>query len=597
MPAALARGGLVGAVVVVVKDGQVLLAKGYGYADRDKNKPMDAARTLVRPGSISKLFTWTAVMQLVERGKLDLDADINTYLDFRIRPFDGQPLTMRNLMTHSAGFEESNKHLVAANASRLMSLGDYLRAVQPDRIYSPGRVPAYSNYGVALAGYIVQRISKQPFEEYIEEHIFAPLNMRHSTFRQPLPKGLIGEMAQSYAAAGAPPTPFELINAAPAGSLSATGQDMARFMIAQLDEGRYGANKILQPYTAQAMQATLVRPIDGLDSMTLGYFRRDTRGPITIGHGGATEAFQSNLVMLPEHKLGVFVSVDGPARPGRALHRDLIDGLLQRYYPARGPSPPTLVTAYLHGLQLQGRYESSRQSSSNFLAIGRLFGSATIEMNGDETLSVSTLRTRDGRVKRWREIEPYVWREVDGDSRFAAKVVDNVVIAVSSDDGSPAIWLQPVPNWRSPDWMLPLLCAVAAAHVFALALWPIAVLVRRHTQSPLRLDGHERDLRLLTFFGLICNTLMGVLWFVIVQRATGSIRSLDGGLDPAIRLAQLLGLLSIAVAIVAVLNARAAWRGPPQRLRQFSATSIALACVAVVWLVFALKTMQWSLVY
>ncbi|MGO4262467.1 serine hydrolase domain-containing protein [Lysobacter sp. TAB13] len=597
VPTALARGGLTGAVVVLVKDGQVLLAKGYGYADREQGKPMNAARTLVRPGSISKLFTWTAVMQLVERGKLDLDADINTYLDFRIRDEYGQAITLRHLMTHSAGFEESSKHLFAAQPSQLMALGDYVKAVQPQRIFPPGQVPAYSNYGVALAGYIVQRVAREPFDDYVEEHIFAPLGMRHSSFRQPLPKGLAADMAKSYVAPGAPPIPFELVNAAPAGSLSTTGEDMARFMIAHLDQGRYRNDTILQTYTAQAMQNTLVRPIPGLDAMSLGFFRHDSYGPITLGHGGATEAFQSDLVLLPEHKLGVFVSASGPARAGRALHRDLIDGLLRRYYPAREPPPPTQVTAYLHGRQIEGRYESSRQSSGNFLAIGRLFATSVIELNGDETVSVSSLRKPDGRVKRWREIGPYLWREVDGDSRLAAKVIDNEVIAVSSDDVPAAMWLQPVPAWRSPGWIVPLLYLAAMVHVLALALWPVAALIRHRTQRPLLLDSRERDLRLLTFIGLSGNVLLALLWVWILSRAEVSVRSLDGSLDPLIRIAQLLGLLSIATAVIAALNLRAAWSMPVRRLRRACAVAIAVACIAVVWLVFALKTMQWSLVY
>ncbi|SDX91438.1 CubicO group peptidase, beta-lactamase class C family [Lysobacter enzymogenes] len=597
VPSALARGGLAGAVVVVVKDGQILLAKGYGYADRAKGRPMDAARTVIRPGSISKLFTWTAVMQLVEQGKLDLDADVNDYLDFRIRDYHGQGITLRQLMTHSAGFEESSKHLFAADASRLRPLRAYLETVQPQRIYPPGKVPAYSNYGVALAGYIVERVARQPFNDYIEQHVLMPLDMRRSTFRQPLPKGLAGDVALSYASAGAQPIGFELVNPAPAGALSTTGRDMAHFMIAQLDQGRYRGVEILKPYTAQAMQRAASTPVAGLDSMTLGFFRRDKHGLVAIGHGGATQAFQSNLALVPDKKLGVFVSVDGPGAAGRALHRDLIDGLLKRYYPERGTPPATRLTARLHGKQLVGRYENSRQSASNFLAIARFLGSSVVTLNDDDTVSVSSLRTRDGRIKRWREIEPYVWQELDGDSRLAAKREHGQIVAIASDDAPPAMWLQPVPAWRSAGWMLPLLYAAAAVHVLALALWPAAALVRRHTQRRLKLDGRERDLRLLTFFGLIANLALLALWLWILGRVDASATLLDGQLDPALRIAQLLGVLSIAVAVVALLNARAAWKPPMQRLRRVCAVAMAAACVAVVWFVLALHTLQWSLVY
>jgi len=597
VPQAIARGGLAGAVVVVVKDGQVLLSKGYGYADVERRKPMDPARTLLRPGSISKLFTWTAVMQLVERGKLDLDADVNAYLDFKIRDYYGQPITLRHLMTHSAGFEESSKHLFAADPSRLLKLGDYLKAVQPRRIYAPGTVPAYSNYGAALAGYIVERVAGQPFDDYVEEHLFEPLRMHRSSFRQPLPKGLAGDMAQGYVAAGAAPVPFELVNPAPAGSLSSTGEDMAHFMLAQLDQGRYGNDAILQQHTLQSMQATALRPIPGLDAMALGFLRRDGRGPVVIGHGGATEAFQSSLMLLPMHRLGVFVSADGPARAGRALHRDLVDAVIRRYYPSPAADLPTLPSAHLHGEQLRGRYENSRGSASNFLVMARLFGGATVVLNDDDTVSVSSLRGRDGRIKRWREIEPYVWREVDGDSRLAAKMSGTEVVAISSDDVSAAMWLQPVPGWRSPGWMLPLLFATLGVQALALCLWPIAAIVRTQTQRRLRLDGRERDLRLLTMFGVISNLLLAGLWWWLLVRAEASVRALDGGLDGWIRLAQLLGLLCVPIAIVACLNARAAWRGPMQRLRRVCAVAIAAACLAMVWFVFALKTMSWSLVY
>ncbi len=95
------------ATVSVVKDGELFFAKGYGYADRESRRPVDPERTLFRPGSISKLFTWTAVMQLVEQGKIDLDADVNEYLtDFRIPDTFPEPITMEHLMTHTPGFED-----------------------------------------------------------------------------------------------------------------------------------------------------------------------------------------------------------------------------------------------------------------------------------------------------------------------------------------------------------------------------------------------------------------------------------------------------------------------------------------------------------
>src|SRR5436305_10468138 len=182
MPQQLAREDIAGAVISVVKDGKVLFAKGYGYSDVEKKKPVSPEDTLFRPGSISKLFTWTSVMQLVEQGKLDLDRDVNDYLDFKIPATYPKPITLRNIMTHTAGFEESVKELFVPEDAKPLPINDYLPRHIPKRIFAPGTTPAYSNYAATLAGYIVERVSGRPFNDYVTENIFNPLKMSHSTF-------------------------------------------------------------------------------------------------------------------------------------------------------------------------------------------------------------------------------------------------------------------------------------------------------------------------------------------------------------------------------------------------------------------------------
>ena len=135
MPDALNRADIAGAVVVVVKDGQPLFERGYGVMDVKSRRPVDPETTLFRPGSVSKLFGWTAVMQQVEAGKIDLDADINKYLDFKIPPRDGKPVTMRNLMTHSAGFSDAGKDLILTDPKRVKDLGAIVRSsVEPPSV-------------------------------------------------------------------------------------------------------------------------------------------------------------------------------------------------------------------------------------------------------------------------------------------------------------------------------------------------------------------------------------------------------------------------------------------------------------------------------
>src|SRR5204862_5866612 len=154
IPAQLQSRDIAGAVISVVKDGHVLLAKGYGYADFAAKKPVVADKTLFRPGSISKVFTATAVMQLVEQGKLDLDRDVNEYLDFAIPKTYPEPVTLRRLLTHTAGFEETLKNLFVAHESDLKPLRTYLVNQMPPRIFSTGKVVSYSNYGFTVAVYI-----------------------------------------------------------------------------------------------------------------------------------------------------------------------------------------------------------------------------------------------------------------------------------------------------------------------------------------------------------------------------------------------------------------------------------------------------------
>src|SRR6266576_6603227 len=270
VPLQLSQTDIAGATVSIVKDGKLIFAKGYGYADVQKKLSVSARETLFRPGSISKLFTWTAIMQLFEQGELDLDRDVNEYLDFRIPEAFGKPITLKNIMTHTPGFEEQIKDLFTTSGTP--NLGEYLKTHIPARVYPPGTVPAYSNYATALAGYIVQRVSGRPFDEYIAENILKPLNMTRSTFAQPLPPSLAPLMSGGYRLGSDPAQPFEVINPFPAGSLSSSAADMAQFMMAHLQDGQLGEVHILKPETARLMHSRLFALDDAANAMCYGFY-------------------------------------------------------------------------------------------------------------------------------------------------------------------------------------------------------------------------------------------------------------------------------------------------------------------------------------
>ncbi len=286
VPLQIEADDVAGTVISVVKDGKILFAKGYGFSDVEKRKPVSASDTLFRPGSISKLFTWTSVMQLVQRGKLNLDQDVNTYLDFTIPPAFGKPITLRNIMTHTPGFQETIKELLVADAAAMRPLNEYLREHIPARIFPPGVTPAYSNYATSVAGYIVQRVSGKPFEQYVADNIYTPLGMPHSTFVQPLPPNLAPLMSNGYTRASEPAKPFEFIQAYPAGSVSTTATDMCNFMIAHLQNGQFGGAQILNPDVAELMHSANSHPIRA----SMAWRSASTRNPEMVTASSAMAA-------------------------------------------------------------------------------------------------------------------------------------------------------------------------------------------------------------------------------------------------------------------------------------------------------------------
>jgi len=363
MPSALKMAQVPGAVVVIVKDGRPLVQQGYGWADRDRRTPVDAQRTLFRPGSISKLFTWTAVMQLVEQGKLDLDADLNRYLDFKLPEHPGKPLTLRHVLTHTTGFEETARNLITYDAGT-PDLAQVLKSYVPPSLYPPGERPGYSNYATALAGYIVQRVSGMPFDDYIEQRILWPLGMRHASFRQPLPPALAPLMSQGWESQDEPPKGFEIVSMAPAGSLSATGEDMGRFMTAFLQQGRLGNAQLLKPETVAQMHGQITRPMPDLMGIGLGFYQHDLNGHRGVGHGGDTVLFHSDLALFLDDGVGLFVSVNSPGKgeQGKWLRDRVMESFADRYLPDTRPPTPRSVddaTAKAHGQALAGYWQST----------------------------------------------------------------------------------------------------------------------------------------------------------------------------------------------------------------------------------------------
>jgi CubicO group peptidase (beta-lactamase class C family) len=593
LPYALQRGNIAGAVVVVVKDGAILLEKGYGYADVAKRRPVDPARTLFRPGSVSKLFTWTAAMQLVEQGKLDLDHDVNEYLDFKIPPAFGKPITLRNIMTHTPGFEEIEKNLIVSDSTRIKSLEAYLKDWTPHRIFPPGQVPAYSNYATALMGYVIQRVSGERYDDYIERHIFGPLGMEHATFRQPLPDRLKGDMARGYQVASGEPKPYEVVIAAPAGSLAASGHDMGRFMIAHLQNGRLGSAEVLKPETAKLMHGTPLTIVPRVNRMLLGFYETNRNGRRVIAHGGDTYWFHSDLHLFIDDGVGLFISMNSPGKEGAAgpVRTNLFYQFADRYLPgetADGRVDPK--TAMEHARLMAGHYDNSRRSQSSFLSILGLIGDVKVAVNQDSTISLPLLEGLNGEPKKWREVSPFIWREVDGKDWLAAKVDGGRVAMFTGDEISPFMMFLPTPWWRSSVWLLPLLEVSVAALVLTLLLWPTAALVRRHYRVAFALESDQasahRWVRLAAAATLL--VLLGWIGFFSVLDSSGAV--ISSRLDPWVWLLHLASLVVfIAAAAIAVWHCRIVWRGRRRWPARVWSVVLAVSSVTVLWVGLVFK--------
>ncbi len=341
----LADDHIPGATVAVVKDGRLLFAKGYGSADLQAGKRVSAGKTLFRIGSVSKPFTATAVLQLAEQGKLNLHADVNTYLKtFHIPATYLQPITLAHLLTHTAGFEDRGTGPYARSTRDLEPLGQWLAEHIPARVRPPGELTAYSNYGFTLAGYIVEQVSGIPFGQYVEQHIFQPLGMHSSTFRQPVEDRLSAALSQGYSYSNGVyhPEPFDVIQVAPAGSMSATATDIARFMLAQLQDGRLGNERILQEATANEMQRRQFTNDPRVPGVPYGFDGElSLNSQRLLVKGGDVPGFHSLLALLPEQQVGVFVSYNSEGGAGALT--TFLQWFLDHYYPAPKetmPPPP-----------------------------------------------------------------------------------------------------------------------------------------------------------------------------------------------------------------------------------------------------------------
>lgn len=426
-----------GAQVAVVRNGETLLVKGYGIESVEPRRLVDPQQSLFRIGSISKTFTWLALVQLAERGRLRLDDPINDHLPDELDvPDEGfeQPIRIVDLMNHAAGFEELLQGLFVAQDAPLLSLNQQLRDRRPHRVREPGKRMAYSNYGAALAGAIVANVAGMDYESYVERNILQPLGMSHTTFReqyapreglpQPMSADLAAHMAQNIESQDGAwqAVPHEHIVAmAPAGAAVSTASDMARYMRALLDPQQLEAAGVLKAATFAQLREPSLQSAPGMPAIHHGFFNTplgiaQRLGFDNLSHAGATLHFRSMMVVTDDlgeqGNIGIFVTAN--SGPAQRLIMALPEQILAKYFqpwPQAEPAPAPEEGAASRAHEYAGQYRSTRRSYTQFEKIVNLSavpitakpdGSLTIRLFGPELRLVETgkdlFRQPDGDV-------------------------------------------------------------------------------------------------------------------------------------------------------------------------------------------------------
>ncbi|WP_068676789.1 serine hydrolase [Oceanobacillus sp. Castelsardo] len=400
-----------GANIVVIKDNQIVLSKGYGYADIENKIPMNPDTSILEWGSVTKLFVWVSVMQLVEQGKIDLNEDVRHYLPqgFLTKLTYDEPITMLNLMNHTAGFEDWIFDLGYASKEKVKSLEEGLKMAEPNQIYRPGEVVAYSNFSTSLAAYIIELITEMEFYDYVTENILEKLDMDHSTIHLPEEnrEEVIQHVTEGYVLRGLgefqESTPF-YISMYPSGGMNGTAVDLAKFARALMPQGDEKGILFEKEDTLEQMLSTSYSVKENVPGIAHGFWEVDgkQRG---YAHSGNTSGFSSNFHIVPEENFAVIVLTN------QAAEADIMFGLTKALI---GESVFHPVSDAPNSTDIEGTYISARKMGSGFLHLYYYLTPLKVKsLNADE-IEISIMGMKGNYIQE----DPYTYRFVNGDSGF-----------------------------------------------------------------------------------------------------------------------------------------------------------------------------------
>jgi len=584
MYASMRNHHVAGAVLSIVADGELLFSKGYGYSDVEKKVSVDPKQTLFRIASITKLLTWTALMQLYEQGKLDLDTDINDYLEGIEIPntFD-DPITIRHLMSHTPGLEDHVVKLFSRDEVDMRPYLDLLNEELPKRVRPAGKLPSYSNHGSALAAVIVEQVSGKAWTDYVDTNILTPLGMTFTSIRQPLPESLAPYLSEGYRfeVGRYKAQSFEFVPLTPAGGGSSTANDIARLMLTFLNGGELDGVRILEPATAELMQQRLYQADPRVSSALHGFYESSRNGQRILGHGGDTIWFHSELMLMPESDVGVFISTN--TETGPMVRRDYINAFLERFYPYTSLPAKTNDFKNTALAALVGNYASLRTSFTDFTKFGRLLSTVKVAASEDNQLMLLGF----GEPKYFVEIDRDrgLFRRIDQDQTIVFRFDENGNASHLFLGQVPSVAFERVSVLYSPAVQFGLLGLCLLVFLWTLIAWPV-----QHLSPRWNIPKGLRFFRQIGWLLALVFVLLGVGFAHVLQDPSEVVFGLDALMKVLLVANLTIPMLTLALAcqLPAVLRERDLGLGS-----RVSHITVIVAGVAYSWFLYTWRMLSY----
>jgi CubicO group peptidase (beta-lactamase class C family) len=579
---------IAGATLSVVKDGEVLYTKGYGFSDYKSRIKVDAEQTLFRIGSISKMFVWIAVMQQVERGNLDLNTDINNYLRaFKIPNTFDEPITLTHLMSHTPGFEDKLIKLFTLDSEEVKPLSELLPNQIPERVRPVGKHAAYSNHGTAIAAHIVELASGLNWNEYVEENIFEPLGMNSTTFRQPLPDSLLNRISKGYKhiAGEMIEKPFEYIPLSPAGAVTTSAPDMAIFMQMLLNRGSYGDTQIIDTATYVQMMDPVMYHALGVNPCRYGFMDVSHKGVNIIGHGGDTFWFHSLMALVPDQNLGIFLSFNSEG--GGGTYVDVFDTFLNEFLVDNYEPLPVITLEPEMIAQFAGEYMMNRYPHTDYLKLVSLMNRMNISVDGDK-LKVAT----GGKISYWQPVGTLLFQKENEADIMAFELNDKGEVA-HAFDGRMAVWAFDRVNFFQQQMLhIGIFISAIILSILVLIYWPLVFFVRRR-YFPMSVASRTLplDSKVTAWFASLLLLGFYVGLSVLLSDVEASVYSVPTGMGALL----IVPFVLIVLTLIMYYQLWAIWKIGGTRIRsRFFFTLLTIVNSLAIWQIYYWNFLGWN---